>query len=153
METARQGGAVEAAVGSQRHAGMGFAAVPHARPGEVRVSHSTTVYGIDAPVPIQVSGGEYSINEGPFTAAAGTVAHRDRVRVRATAPLAHGSESAATLVVGTVAAEFRVRTFVPGEPINALKSYILSPFSDAEHVTAVLDSIWDARRTLAAGHP
>ena len=100
---------------------MGFAAVPHARPGEVRVSHSTTVYGIDAPVPIQVSGGEYSINEGPFTAAAGTVAHRDRVRVRATAPLAHGSESAATLVVGTVAAEFRVRTFVPGEPINALR--------------------------------
>ena len=40
-----------------------------------------------------------------------------------------------------------------GEPINALKSYILSPFSDAEHVTAVLDSIWEARRTLAAGHP
>jgi glutamate/tyrosine decarboxylase-like PLP-dependent enzyme len=36
-----------------------------------------------------------------------------------------------------------------GEPINALKSYILSPFSDAEHVTAVLESIWNARRRLA----
>jgi glutamate/tyrosine decarboxylase-like PLP-dependent enzyme len=36
-----------------------------------------------------------------------------------------------------------------GEPINALKSYILSPFSDAAHVTAVLDSIWKARGALA----
>jgi L-2,4-diaminobutyrate decarboxylase len=37
-----------------------------------------------------------------------------------------------------------------GEPINALKSYILSPFSDDQHVNAVLDSIWKARRDLAA---
>jgi len=37
-----------------------------------------------------------------------------------------------------------------GEPINALKSYILSPFSDDQHVTAVLESIWKARRELAA---
>jgi L-2,4-diaminobutyrate decarboxylase len=36
-----------------------------------------------------------------------------------------------------------------GEPINALKSYILSPFSDEQHVGAVLESIWKARRALA----
>jgi hypothetical protein len=36
-----------------------------------------------------------------------------------------------------------------GEPINALKSYILSPFTEAHHVQAVLDSIWKARRELA----
>jgi glutamate/tyrosine decarboxylase-like PLP-dependent enzyme len=36
-----------------------------------------------------------------------------------------------------------------GEPINALKSYILSPFSDTEHVGAVVESIWNARRRLA----
>jgi len=36
-----------------------------------------------------------------------------------------------------------------GEPINALKSYILSPFSDDQHVNAVLESIWKARRDLA----
>ena len=35
-----------------------------------------------------------------------------------------------------------------GEPINALKSYILSPFSDEQHVTAVLESIWKARASL-----
>jgi glutamate/tyrosine decarboxylase-like PLP-dependent enzyme len=38
-----------------------------------------------------------------------------------------------------------------GEPINALKSYILSPFSDEQHVDAVLESIWKARREIAAG--
>jgi L-2,4-diaminobutyrate decarboxylase len=42
------------------------------------------------------------------------------------------------------------RTTAYGEPINALKSYILSPFSDDQHVNAVLDSIWKARRELAA---
>ena len=42
------------------------------------------------------------------------------------------------------------RTTEYGEPINALKSYILSPFSDDQHVRAVLESIWKARRDLAA---
>jgi len=37
-----------------------------------------------------------------------------------------------------------------GEPIVALKSYILSPFSEEGHVRAVLDSIWEARRAVAA---
>jgi len=37
-----------------------------------------------------------------------------------------------------------------GEPINALKSYILSSFSEERHVNAVLESIWKARRELAA---
>jgi glutamate/tyrosine decarboxylase-like PLP-dependent enzyme len=46
------------------------------------------------------------------------------------------------------------RTTDYGEPINALKSYILSPFSDDQHVNAVLDSIWSARRVIASeGRP
>jgi hypothetical protein len=40
------------------------------------------------------------------------------------------------------------RTNDDGEPINALKSYILSPFSETRHVQAVLDSIWKARREV-----
>ena len=36
-----------------------------------------------------------------------------------------------------------------GEPIVALKSYILSPFSEDQHVNAVLESIGKARRQLA----
>jgi glutamate/tyrosine decarboxylase-like PLP-dependent enzyme len=35
-----------------------------------------------------------------------------------------------------------------GEPVNALKSYILSPFTETRHVHAVLESIWKARREV-----
>jgi glutamate/tyrosine decarboxylase-like PLP-dependent enzyme len=36
-----------------------------------------------------------------------------------------------------------------GEPIVALKSYIMSPFSEEVYVEAVLDSIWKARQRIA----
>jgi glutamate/tyrosine decarboxylase-like PLP-dependent enzyme len=36
-----------------------------------------------------------------------------------------------------------------GEPVVALKSYILSPFAEEEAVGAVLESIWRARQILA----
>ena len=37
-----------------------------------------------------------------------------------------------------------------GHPVAALKSYILSPFAEEQYVDAVLNSIWKARKTLAA---
>ena len=37
-----------------------------------------------------------------------------------------------------------------GAPIVALKLYILSPFSEDVHVADVLESIWQARRDVAA---
>jgi glutamate/tyrosine decarboxylase-like PLP-dependent enzyme len=36
-----------------------------------------------------------------------------------------------------------------GEPIVALKSYIMSPFSDEKYVNDVLESIWRARKIIA----
>ena len=36
-----------------------------------------------------------------------------------------------------------------GEPIVALKSYIMSPFTEERHVDAVLESIWKARAVIA----
>ena len=38
-----------------------------------------------------------------------------------------------------------------GEPIVALKSYIMTPFSDEQYVQAVLESLWKARTILAEG--
>ena len=35
-----------------------------------------------------------------------------------------------------------------GEPIAALKSYIMSPFSEEQYVDSVLESIWKAREVL-----
>jgi glutamate/tyrosine decarboxylase-like PLP-dependent enzyme len=40
-----------------------------------------------------------------------------------------------------------------GEPIVALKSYIMTPFSDERHVEAVLASLWKARAQLANEKP
>jgi hypothetical protein len=37
-----------------------------------------------------------------------------------------------------------------GEPMVALKSYILSPFSEEKYVDAVLESLWAARDRMAA---
>lgn len=36
-----------------------------------------------------------------------------------------------------------------GEPVVALKSYIMSPFSDEKYVDAVLESVWRARAAIA----
>jgi L-2,4-diaminobutyrate decarboxylase len=36
-----------------------------------------------------------------------------------------------------------------GEPMNALKSYILSPFSEEQYIEAVLESLWKARDRVA----
>jgi hypothetical protein len=38
-----------------------------------------------------------------------------------------------------------------GEPIVALKSYIMSPFSEEQYVEYVLESIWKARNRIASG--
>jgi L-2,4-diaminobutyrate decarboxylase len=37
-----------------------------------------------------------------------------------------------------------------GEPIAALKSYLLSPFSEELYVDAVLESLWKARAQIAS---
>jgi len=37
-----------------------------------------------------------------------------------------------------------------GQPMVALKSYVMSPFTTDEHVRCILDSIWKARQTLDA---
>lgn len=39
-----------------------------------------------------------------------------------------------------------------GEPMVALKSYILSPFCDEASINAVLDSLWKARSRIAEDH-
>ena len=40
-----------------------------------------------------------------------------------------------------------------GEPIVALKSYIMSPFAEDQYVDSVLDSIWKARKIIAGENP
>ncbi|MES2675414.1 MAG: S8 family serine peptidase [Pseudomonadota bacterium] len=74
------------------------------------------VTGIDATVPIDISGGFYSIDNGPFTSAAGTVGPNQSVVV-----LLHSADSAlanteATLTIGTISKTFQVTTVVAAAP-------------------------------------
>ena len=93
-----------------------LAGVTDVAPGTVVESPTTvTVTGITASTPISISGGEYSINGGAWTASRGTVALAGQVKVRLTAPSTYGTTGKATLTIGDVSADFSVgtRSFTP----------------------------------------
>lgn len=80
--------------------------------GSLRTSDAITVSGIDSGAAISVADGEYSVNEGAWTAAAGTVANGDDVRVRHTASAAYATAAGTVLTIGGVAATFTSTTEV-----------------------------------------
>jgi len=79
-------------------------------PGTVQQSKPVTVAGFSAPPAISVVGGRYSVNDGPYTAVAGTVNNGDRVRVQFTAAMPYETTKGATLTIGTLSASFSVST-------------------------------------------
>jgi len=87
-----------------------FPALGNAEPGAVVVSDSAVITGLQSPSPITVSGGRYSINGGPFTAAAGSVSNLDAVRVQQTASTAFETTTVATVVIGGVSGRYSVTT-------------------------------------------
>ncbi|MBA4285482.1 MAG: hypothetical protein C0434_08125 [Xanthomonadaceae bacterium] len=93
-----------------------FAPVVNAEPGALTGSGAITVSGIEAPVAISISGGQYSINGGAFTDAAGIVSAGDTVTVRLTASTSGVTAVVATLEIGSGAdqrsAAFSVTTAV-----------------------------------------
>lgn len=76
----------------------------------VRTSNAVLVAGINTTVPISVTGGEYSVNGGVYTAAAGTVKQGDVVIVRLTSAAAFATKTTATLTISTVSASFEATT-------------------------------------------
>lgn len=88
------------------------------------VSDAATIAGITIPVAIDVAGGEYSVNNGPFTAVSGTVTNGDSVRVRLTSAATYTTTTAATLTVGGVNAAFTVTT-VAATPPFAMFGYTI----------------------------
>jgi len=87
-----------------------FEPVSNARRATVITSLPIIVRGIDAPASISISGGEYAINDGAFTAAAGTVKLGSRIRVRLSSPTSFNQTGSATLTIGGVSASFDVTT-------------------------------------------
>ena len=98
-----------------------FASLSPVSPGSQVDSSSTTLYGINAPATIQVSGGEYSLNGGAFTSAAGVASNKDHVRVRGMASATPGDVTPVVLTVGGRAASVQIPTFGPGQRITAIR--------------------------------
>lgn len=94
-------------------------------------SNSILINGNTIPAAITVTGGEYSINEGSWTSAAGTVVNGDTVRVRQTSSASESTTTIANLTVSGYTAPFSVTTGttdvdaftfddLTGQPLNTL---------------------------------
>jgi uncharacterized delta-60 repeat protein len=88
-------------------------------PSTLVVSAAITVAGINSPAPISVTGGEYSVNGGAFTTAAGTVSSGDSVRVRHTSSASLGATVNTTLSIGGVTDVFSSTSVAPDNVPNA----------------------------------
>jgi len=76
-------------------------------------SNTILVNGIDIPVAISITGGEYSINGGAWVSTAGTVVNGDTVQVRQTSSATGGATTNAVLTIGGAMGTFSVTTEEP----------------------------------------
>lgn len=83
----------------------------------VYTSNVITITGIDAAVPITVTGGEYAINsEETFTSAAGTVSANNTVRLRGTSATGNNLTQAVVVTIGGVSATYSITTIPDTTP-------------------------------------
>jgi len=90
-----------------------FSALTNVKTGQTKQSNQITISGINATTAISVSGdpsSEYSVNNGTWTAAPGTVSDGDRVRVRHAAAATSSTTTTTTLTVGGVSGTFSITT-------------------------------------------
>lgn len=87
-----------------------FTAITGAAPNSEHGSEPITVTGIDAPAPISVSAGLYSVNAGAPTSEPGSVIDGDQIVVFLTAASSYATTAAAILTIGDGSAAFEVIT-------------------------------------------
>ncbi|WP_273455337.1 FG-GAP-like repeat-containing protein [Nevskia ramosa] len=91
----------------------------------VLTSNVVTISGINAPAPISITGGEYSIGcTASFTSTPGTIGNNQTVCLRQTSSPEHDTSTTATLTIGGVSGDFKVitgaaPTTTPGIRTNA----------------------------------
>lgn len=76
-----------------------------------QLSNGVAVNGINVASPISVTGGEYSVDGGPYTNANGFVSLGQSVRVRHTSSPDYDTERNTTLTIGGVSDTFTTRTY------------------------------------------
>lgn len=90
--------------------GFTFTAQTGMMPSTVVTSDEITITGINSGAAITVTGGEYSIDGGAYTGAAGTINNNQRIRVRFTASAQFSTQSSASVSVGGVTGTFNATT-------------------------------------------
>jgi hypothetical protein len=78
--------------------------------GTVVTSNPITVTGINDAASISVAGGSFSVNDGAFTTASGTVTEGQTIRVRHTASAAFSSSISTQLTIGGISGTFTSTT-------------------------------------------
>ena len=105
-----------------------FAPTMNVEPGSIQISQPVAITGITAATPISVTGGRYSINGEPFTAALGSVVNGDSVTVEVVASADHADSREAVVSVGSVSASYRVTT----RPVDSVPdAFAFAPVVDA----------------------
>jgi len=87
-----------------------FEAKNDAMPGETYTSNTITVSGINAAVPVSITGGEYAIDNGDFTSAATIVSAGQTIVVRAMAAPTPDSIIDVVLTIGGVKGTYSIIT-------------------------------------------
>ncbi|MBA4286151.1 MAG: hypothetical protein C0434_11535 [Xanthomonadaceae bacterium] len=79
------------------------------------VSPPLPVSGISAPIPVSVTGGEYSLNGGPFLSMPGAARNGDQVRVLVIPGANRGDVATATLNLGGITGSYTVTADAPAD--------------------------------------
>jgi len=87
-----------------------FIDISDAELSTVYESNIVTITGLGAPSPTTITGGEYRINGGAYTSAAGNVSNGQTVQVRQTSSATEDTTTSTTLTIGGVDGIFNVNT-------------------------------------------
>ncbi|HZZ92500.1 MAG TPA: VCBS repeat-containing protein [Usitatibacter sp.] len=96
--------------------------------GSTVMSNTISVLGVNAPVPVSISGGLYSVNGAPYTSAPGTVQLHDHVTVQLTASRMPGASTGATLTLGNRSVSMGATSYKI--PMTVSGIYVRSPGGD-----------------------
>lgn len=104
-------------------------------------SNPVLISGINIPVAISITGGQYSINGGAYTSSPGTVVNLDNVTVRQTSSGSYETTTTATLTVSGYSADFDVTT----------KDQSPDPFTFVDVTGAALSTLYTSNTVTITG--
>ncbi len=108
-------------------------------PLSTAIDSAVTITGINAPTPVSISGGSFSIGGAAFTTS-GNISNSESLTVRVTSAALPATAASATVIVGGVAATFTVTTAAPS--VNTRPDpFSFAPKFDVAPLTAIDASV------------